>query len=211
MRKGCKVEGCEGKHFGKGYCERHYDQIRNHGKTYKGTFFVPNKITINRRNAYIHLCNKYGNEIGVAIIDKENVDRCKKHRWYFHSSGYVTTKNCGKDLFLHNFILGRETSLEILCDHKNRNRSDCRISNLRECDRNQNVYNAKMRHNNKSGFIGVHFHKQAKKWVAAIRFNNKPHHIGCFDNPIDAARARDERAVEIHGDFAVLNFAKEGL
>lgn len=209
MKKGCKVEGCEGKYYGKGYCRKHYDQIRNHGKTYKGAFFVPNKITINERNAYIHLYNKYGDEAGVAIIDKENVDLCKKYRWWLDSKGYVQTKNCGENFFLHNFILGREASCKIQPDHKNRIKHDCRKNNLRLCTSNENKHNVGVRCSNTSGFIGVYFHKQSKKWVAAIRFNGKSCHIGCFDDPIDAAKARDRKAIEMHKDFAVLNFPLE--
>jgi len=35
MKKTCKVEGCDGKHWGKGYCQRHNWQINHHGKIIK--------------------------------------------------------------------------------------------------------------------------------------------------------------------------------
>ena len=35
MKNGCKVEGCERKHYGKGYCQRHLWQIKHHGKIIK--------------------------------------------------------------------------------------------------------------------------------------------------------------------------------
>ncbi len=31
MGRGCSVEGCSGKHFGKGYCGKHYANWRRHG------------------------------------------------------------------------------------------------------------------------------------------------------------------------------------
>jgi hypothetical protein len=27
----CEIDGCEGKHYGNGYCRKHYDRVRRHG------------------------------------------------------------------------------------------------------------------------------------------------------------------------------------
>lgn len=32
--KGCKVEGCDNKHKGHGYCDKHYQRIRRHGNAH---------------------------------------------------------------------------------------------------------------------------------------------------------------------------------
>lgn len=37
----------------------------------------------------------------------------------------------------------------------------------------------------------------------------KPHHVGSFEYEVEAARARDYRAVELFGEFARLNFPQE--
>ncbi len=29
---GCKIDGCNGKYASKGYCQKHYEQIKRHGK-----------------------------------------------------------------------------------------------------------------------------------------------------------------------------------
>ena len=57
-----------------------------------------------------------------------------------------------------------------------------------------------------SKYKGVTWHKMGKKWVAAIQLNRKQYHLGHFSNEIDAARAYDEKAKELHGEFAYLNF-----
>jgi len=45
--------------------------------------------------------------------------------------------------------------------------------------------------------------------AAAIRCNNRTYHLGYFDNEIDAARAYDQAARKLHGQFASLNFDQE--
>jgi len=43
-----------------------------------------------------------------------------------------------------------------------------------------------------------------------LRKKNKNIFIGCFNSEIDAARAYDRAAKEIHGEFACLNFPEFG-
>ena len=41
--------------------------------------------------------------------------------------------------------------------------------------------------NNKSGFVGVYYHKSAKKWAASITISKKAIHLGLFDTPGEAS------------------------
>ncbi len=75
-------------------------------------------------------------------------------------------------------------------DHINRNRSDNRISNLREATNKQNQQNTGKQSNNTSGHPGVSWYKQSSKWVARIRHNQKLIHLGYFENLEDAIAAR---------------------
>jgi hypothetical protein len=44
------------------------------------------------------------------------------------------------------------------------------------------------------------------KWAAAIKCNNKTHHLGYFKDQIDGAKAYHRAARKLHGRFASLNF-----
>lgn len=61
-----------------------------------------------------------------------------------------------------------------------------------------------------SRYVGVHWHKENKKWVAQIRpKDRKICHLGYFDTEEEAARAYDRKARELYGDKARLNFPDE--
>ena len=75
-------------------------------------------------------------------------------------------------------------------DHINRNRSDNRISNLREVSHKQNLQNAGKYSNNTSGHPGVVWDKQKSKWKARIKHNYKLIHLGRFTDIEEALSAR---------------------
>jgi hypothetical protein len=75
-------------------------------------------------------------------------------------------------------------------DHINRNRSDNRISNLREVTNKQNGQNASKRSDNTSGHPGVCWYKRDSKWQAKITHNQKKIHLGYFSILAEALSAR---------------------
>lgn len=75
-------------------------------------------------------------------------------------------------------------------DHINGVRHDNRISNLRDADQFVNMRNASKSKRNKSGVVGVHWHKSAEKWAASIMVDGKNKHLGLFSELDEAATAR---------------------
>jgi len=55
----------------------------------------------------------------------------------------------------------------------------------------------------------VSLHKGQKIFCASIEHNSKKVWLGRFKRAIDAARAYDKKAIELHGEFACLNFPEE--
>ena len=86
------------------------------------------------------------------------------------------------------YVYGEWPKLDI--DHINRNRSDNRVSNLRDISRKQNLQNAGKSSNNTSGHPGVSWYKRDSKWQVKIMHNYKRIHLGYFADREEAIAAR---------------------
>ena len=121
------------------------------------------------------------------------------------NDGYIGIYIKGEYFFAHRIIwemFKGEIPEGKTIDHKDLNRANNRISNLRLCDQYQNNMNKTKTIANKSGYKGVSFHKQKKKWVAKIGVKGKSKFLGFFDSPEEAAEAYKQRAIELYGEFA---------
>jgi len=106
--------------------------------------------------------------------------------------GYCDIRVFNRPYRLHTliwlYVHGAFPTLEI--DHINGIRSDNRLVNLRDVSRHENTKNQRMRKSNKSGFNGVFWQSNAKKWRAQINDGGKSVHLGYFVNIEDAISAR---------------------
>lgn len=84
-------------------------------------------------------------------------------------------------------------------DHIDGIRSNNLISNLRDVTASENNKNSKRPYTNKSGFVGVCFHKGANKWEARIKACGKSEYLGIFTQKKDAIAAR--KAAEVKYGF----------
>lgn len=109
--------------------------------------------------------------------------------------------------YLHRFILNAPSG--VLVDHINGDTLDCRRANLRFATALENQRNRGPQRNNQSGYKGVIFNRENRKFQARIQTHGKKTHIGYFASAEEAARAYDKFARVIHGEFAKLNFPKE--
>lgn len=100
------------------------------------------------------------------------------------SHGYLSVRIAGKQYYLHRlawmYVHGSFPAKGLCCDHKNRNRTDNRISNLRLVTRAQNRQNIKQASKNSSGMLGVYC--QHGKYVARVTYNHQTYNLGSFDN-----------------------------
>lgn len=75
-------------------------------------------------------------------------------------------------------------------DHKFGVRYDNRWSELQHVTQSCNMQNQKTRNDNKSGFPGVSWDKQRRKWVSQICVMGKHIFIGRYNDQLEAALAR---------------------
>ena len=92
-------------------------------------------------------------------------------------------------------------------DHRDRNRANPRLRNLRKLTISQNRAYARRR-GGTSQFRGVYWHRAALCWRAQIAMDRTQHHLGYFRSERAAARAYDKAARRLHGRLASLNFGK---
>jgi hypothetical protein len=106
---------------------------------------------------------------------------------------------------MHHLVIGTNWGGET--DHINRNKLDNRRGNLRRATHSQNMCNRVVKSRlPKSGYRGVVWRVARGKWSACINVKRKEHFLGYFADKEDAARAYDDAARRLHGEFARLNF-----
>ena len=142
-----------------------------------------------------------------ATVDAADYPEISKYRWYANRQGrniYAVCHKNGRTVSMHRMIMKPRRGY--IVDHKDNNGlNNCR-DNLRVCTRRQNQLNRRPS-GGTSRFVGVYRHKD--KWVAAIRSRGKRYYLGLFDDEVEAAKARDRKAWELHGEFAYLNFPED--
>jgi hypothetical protein len=146
----------------------------------------------------------------VAIVDAGDYEALSAVKWHAHWSKTAKTfyavrmvrKADGKKarIYMHRHILGAPRGVQV--DHRNGNGLDNLRDNLRLATRSQNQFNRTASANSACGLKGVNFHKQKKKWRAAIGVNNKTHWLGYFDTAEEAGSVYIEAAKRLHGEFA---------
>ena len=146
-----------------------------------------------------------------AIVDDDDFEELNQYNWYFNN-GYAVRavtvpKSKQKKQLMHRLITNCPADMDV--DHINHDKLDNRKSNLRICSTSENMQNQKLRtHVKTSVYKGVCFNKQAGKWMALIGLDNKQKHLGSFIDEIDAAIAYNVAAIEMFGEFALLNDIK---
>lgn len=138
------------------------------------------------------------------LFDTEFLGVVKKYTWHMDERRCVRTcLSNNRTLRLHSLIMGKTKGLQI--DHINHNPSDNRKANLRVVTQQQNIFNNPIRSDNTTGYKGVSFNKGAGKYAACVMLNGKSNHLGLYKSKLEAAKAYNQKAIELFGEYAFLN------
>jgi hypothetical protein len=151
----------------------------------------------------------------VALVDEGDYELVM-------AAGPWSARPCGRTIYAQRAARlpdGRPTTQQLhhlltgwpYADHHNGDGLDNQRANLRESDHGRNMFNKRLYKNSTSGFKGVTRRKRDGRWQAQIQAHRRHHHLGYYDTPEEAARAYDAAAIELHGEFARLNFTEGGI
>jgi hypothetical protein len=144
----------------------------------------------------------------VSLVDDSDFDELSKHKWCYRSDGYAVRMSSypnPKIIRMHRVIAGTPDGMDT--DHINGDKLDNRRANLRTCTRSENMRNDGKHSDSTSGYKGVTWRKDTKKWQAQLGVKYKHINLGSFDTAEEAARFYDVAANAYHGEFARTNFA----
>ncbi len=143
----------------------------------------------------------------VALVDDEDYERVSASKWFYNTgkSTIYAIRNRMKPMYLHRLVLNI-LDPKVQVDHINYNGLDCRKANLRLCNSGQNTVHQRKRTNAiHSKFKGVTWCSRHSKWLSRIHKQGKHMHLGYFESEAEAAQKYNRAALELYGEYAVLN------
>jgi len=142
-----------------------------------------------------------------TVVDVADADWMGAYRWHLYTPNgmrYARTQlPGGGHVTMHVLLMGRPG-----IDHVNGDGLDNRRSvNLRAATQGQQMANRAKSTGCQSAFKGVGWDRRRGRWYAYCGTAGKDRRwLGYFADEVEAARAYDEAAREMHGAFARLNF-----
>lgn len=150
----------------------------------------------------------------VALVDDEDYEYINQFKWYaafckrgkrFYALRFICKNGKRTNVSMHRVLLGL-TDSKLKCDHINHNTLDNQRHNLRIATHAQNMANRSSKNGGTSKFLGVYKVKDSMKWVASIHKKGYRKYLGRFNNEEDAAKAYDNAAMQLYGEFSNLNY-----
>ncbi|MBE0537254.1 MAG: HNH endonuclease [Phycisphaerae bacterium] len=143
-----------------------------------------------------------------ARVDAADYEKVAGFEWcavHYPANCYAMVKARG--LAMHRVIM--DAAKGWVVDHIDHDGMNNTRKNLRLCRKSQNNRNLRPHRDGSSRYKGVSWSKLGRSWTVRICRDGKILHLGCFKDEVQAARAYDEKARELFGEFAYLNFPGE--
>lgn len=153
-----------------------------------------------------------------AQVDDEDFEYLNQWKWFYNRTGKTDngyaerSSRKSASIRMHRLVMKLDDK-NLFIDHINHNGLDNQKHNLRIVTSAQNQFNKNPNKDAASKYKGVYKEIRQNRnsikiyeyWRAKIEFNYKVYHIGYFKNETDAAKAYNDKAIELFGEYACLN------
>ena len=183
----CSIDGCDRKHYARGWCNTHYAAWRRSGDPLKA--------------------RGYYNDPEAAFRDRTMKAASGCIEWTASRShqGYGTMYAKGQIVLAHRYAWERVNgplAPGLYIDHKCHNRACVNTEHLRAVTNKQNSENKKgLNKNNTSGYRGASWCEREQKWVVKVGHNGMVIHGGYFPT----AKLANEAAIELRNKLHTHN------
>jgi hypothetical protein len=153
----------------------------------------------------------YTNKGNKIFVDDDVYEELNQHVWCLNNYGYAYRKTkvdepySQSHILMHRYIVGVINDRSVVVDHADHNILNNTRDNLRICNQSKNGMNQKLSTRNTTGFKGVHYRKDRGKYQAYIQHKGKKTNLGTYDTAEEAGLAYNSKALELFGEFALLN------
>lgn len=189
-------------------CDQCMHSYTKKDKKVKEKSYIPfENIAYQTKDNSINVKGEFAIVNDKIIMDKADLEEILKYKRYISisSGGYPYINWKGRELFLHRHFVGLpqefDKETQLISEHINGNRLDCRRENLRICHKTKNAINCKIYKTNKSGHKGISWNPKLNKWQVNLQYNKKNHYLGVYSNIEDAIKVRKEAEEKYYGDF----------
>lgn len=148
----------------------------------------------------------------VTLVDDDDFEWLNQWKWYACVKNYKNAPDqyyalraFGRgQISMHREILKPPAEMNV--DHIDGNGLNNQKLNLRQATVSQNGCNRGKQKDNTTGYKGVRFTGMKKRpFRADIKLHGHRFYLGTYATAIEAARAYNEGALRLHGEFAHLN------
>lgn len=175
----------------------------------------PDSLDKNSGNAPKRLFGVHMKEIPltrgkVALVDDADYERISQFKWELMiTSGLSYARRRYRDdmdvirtQLMHRLILGDEARQ---IDHVDGDGLNNQRANLRPASHRLNQGNTRLSRKNTSGYRGVTYNRECRKWAVMITIGNRRTYLGMYQDAKTAAAIYDAAATKWFGEFARLN------